>query len=189
MIIVIGKTCSGKDTIVNKLVNDYGYNKIITYTTRPMRDNEQQDVTYHFISEKEFLKMADNEAFAEARVYTTKLGVWYYGTALEDLERADDNSIIILSPEGCQHVLNKLKTKPTVVYVYAKINILFDRLKNRGDNHGEAMRRMSSDNIDFEYASSMADYIVDNSDNVPIDQLISSMKIYKKGINKFYRYR
>ena len=40
MIVIIGKTASGKDLIVKKLCNDYGYNKIVTYTTRPMRKGE-----------------------------------------------------------------------------------------------------------------------------------------------------
>ena len=50
MLILIGKTASGKDTILNQLVKKHGYKKIVTYTSRPMRKGEKQDVTYHFIS-------------------------------------------------------------------------------------------------------------------------------------------
>lgn len=35
MIVLFGKTCSGKDTIMKYLVEHYGYKKLVTYTTRP----------------------------------------------------------------------------------------------------------------------------------------------------------
>lgn len=37
MLILLGKTASGKDTVLNKLVREHGYKKIVTYTTRPKR--------------------------------------------------------------------------------------------------------------------------------------------------------
>ncbi len=40
MIILLGKTASGKDTILNRLAENYSYKKLITYTTRPMRKGE-----------------------------------------------------------------------------------------------------------------------------------------------------
>lgn len=36
LVVILGKSGSGKDSIVNRL----GLNKIIPYTTRPMRKNE-----------------------------------------------------------------------------------------------------------------------------------------------------
>ena len=30
MVIILGKTCSGKDTIVNKLIDLHGFKKIVT---------------------------------------------------------------------------------------------------------------------------------------------------------------
>lgn len=55
LLVLMGKSCSGKDTIANELVNKYGYESFVSYTTRPMRDGEVQDQTYHFISEDEFI--------------------------------------------------------------------------------------------------------------------------------------
>ena len=51
LLVLMGKSCSGKDTIANELVNKHGYESLVSYTTRPMRDGEIQDQTYHFISE------------------------------------------------------------------------------------------------------------------------------------------
>ena len=81
ILILVGKTASGKDTILNQLVKKHGYKKIVTYTSRPMRKGEKQDVTYHFISSQEFQKMIGQGLFAEYKTYNTEFGVWYYGTA------------------------------------------------------------------------------------------------------------
>ena len=56
MIFIAGKTCSGKTRIVSELCKKFGYKKIVTYTTRPIRDKEVDGVDYHFISEEEFEK-------------------------------------------------------------------------------------------------------------------------------------
>lgn len=56
MICIEGKSCSGKDTIVNILIQ-MGYTRAITYTTRPPRIGEIDGREYHFISEKKFLEM------------------------------------------------------------------------------------------------------------------------------------
>ena len=50
---IMGKTCSGKTRIVEELCKKYGYHKLVTYTTRPMRKAERDGVDYHFISAKE----------------------------------------------------------------------------------------------------------------------------------------
>ncbi len=63
MIVILGKACSGKDTVVNRLIEKYEYERIISYTTRPKRKGEIQDKTYHFISEDEFFSKIDSEFF------------------------------------------------------------------------------------------------------------------------------
>ena len=58
-ICLIGKSCSGKDTVTKELIS-MGYEKIITYTTRPQRNGEIDGIHYHFISEKLFKKMIED---------------------------------------------------------------------------------------------------------------------------------
>lgn len=73
MIILIGKTASGKTLIKEELIRR-GYSGIITYTSRPMRNSEKQDSTYHFISEEEFKQKIANDFFAEYKTYDTVFG-------------------------------------------------------------------------------------------------------------------
>ena len=63
-ICLVGKSCSGKDTVARELVK-LGYEKILTYTTRPQRPSELDGVDYHFITENEFKDMIKNKEFQE----------------------------------------------------------------------------------------------------------------------------
>ena len=175
MICIIGKTSSGKDCIVNKLVSEHGYKKIITYTTRPMRDGERQDVTYHFVSEEDFKWKVEDGFFAEWKTYNTEFGVWYYGTAIEDLENAEDNNIIILTPDGYRDVANKLSNKPISIYVYANNSTIKSRLIKRGDDPKEAERRLLHDNEDFKGIENEVDKIFYNNKGADIKDVVNNI--------------
>ena len=175
MIIIIGKTASGKDTIVNKLISLYGLKKVITYTTRSQRKGEKQDVTYHFISEEDFKQKINEGFFAEWKSYITVDGVWYYGTALEDLKNGEYNSVIILTPDGYRDVVNKLSKKPIAIYIYANNTTIKKRLLKRGDDKNEAQRRLEHDNEDFKGIENEVDKIVYNNDGTDIDEVIKKI--------------
>lgn len=181
ILILIGKTASGKDKTVNELVSKHGFKKVITYTTRPMRKGEKQDITYHFISEEDFRQKVKGRFFAEWKVYSTKFGTWYYGSALEDLEKADDNSVIILTPQGYRDVKNRLSKKDIVsIYLYANNDTIKRRLVKRGDNHDEAERRVKDDNKDFKGVENEVNKIVYNNDGTDIDDVIDKILEFVK---------
>lgn len=175
MIIIIGKTASGKDMIVNKLISLYGLKKVITYTTRSQRKGEKQDITYHFISEKEFKQKINEGFFAEWKTYITEFGIWYYGTALEDLEKADEKSIIILTPDGFRDVKEKLGNDITSIYIYANNSTIKKRLMMRGDDNNEAQRRLEHDNEDFKGIENEVDRIVYNNDGTNINEVVQKI--------------
>lgn len=172
MIIIVGKTCSGKDTIVNKLISLHDFSKIIIYTNRPMRKGEKKDITYHYISTDEFLKKIDEGFFAEWKSYDTEFGTWYYGTALEDLENVGDNTVVILPPDRYRIICKKLKKKPKCIYVYANNSTIKKRLIARGDNKEEAVRRLEHDNEDFKDFEYEADKIFYNNEGTNIDTVV-----------------
>lgn len=175
MVILIGKTASGKDSILNILTAKYGYTKLITYTTRPMRANEKQDITYHFTSDEDFQNKIEENFFAEWKSYDTEFGIWYYGTALEDLENADDKTVIILTPDGYRDILNKLSQKPKSIYVYANNSTIKERLLKRGDNKDEAQRRLEHDNTDFKGIENEVDKIFYNNKDNDIDEVVQKI--------------
>lgn len=98
--LVIGKTCSGKSTYVNKLLmdsyNDKPMKRIIMYTTRPKRYGELNGVEYYFISDIDFINLDLSDQLLESKKYdvinpnTGDNEVWYYGTPiLKDYKEQD----------------------------------------------------------------------------------------------------
>lgn len=172
MLILLGKSGSGKDTIANFLVDHCGYRRIITYTTRPIRPGETQDVQYHFISDEEFQEKVSHGFFLEYKVYHTEFGDWYYGSAKEDFEKADYNTLVILTPEGYLDLLwNMKEITHDAVYIKVDVEELQRRLKERGDNELESIRRLAHDNKDFEFVEDIVDRVVINQ-NKTIEEVV-----------------
>lgn len=183
MLVIIGKTCSGKDSILNNLVKEYGYIKLITYTTRPIRDGETQDKTYHFVSEEDFLDKVNSGFFLEYKKYETVNGVWYYGSAKEDYEKANDKTIVILAPSGLSALRlwanrNKIDLDIISLYIYANNKTICNRLKKRGDKKEETERRIKADNADFDGVQNFVDRIFYNNERNDLDMVVKSINDY-----------
>ncbi len=151
---IVGKTASGKTTLVDQLVKEYGYSKVVTYTTRPMRNGEVDGRDYHFVSDEDFSKMKENGEFLETTSYNTKFGRWSYGSKPEDYEGLD--KVVILNPDGLKALKNS-SVKCFVVYLSAKDETIRYRLDKRGDAKEEAERRIAADNEDFKCIESLCD--------------------------------
>ena len=74
MLILVGKIGSGKTTVVNELVQNFGYEKAVTDTTRPKRPGEIEGVDYHFLTKEEFDKNKENGLYAETVTYNATFG-------------------------------------------------------------------------------------------------------------------
>lgn len=184
IIVLAGKSASGKNFVARKL-EEHGYKTIVTYTTRPKRKGEKQDITYHFISDEEFKQKIDEGFFAEWKSYITNEGVWYYGSSLEDLENADNKSVIILTPAGYRDVKNKLENENiTCIYLYANNATLKERLAKRGDDSKEADRRLAHDYADFKDFEYEADRVVynnyDEKISAVVDKILNIVKSKKE---------
>lgn len=182
MIIIVGKSGSGKDSVVKKLTNFYDYKKIVTWTTRPMRPKEIQDVTYHFTDEETFEEKIEEGFFAEWKKYESIEGTWYYGTALLDLTTFNENKIIILTPDGYQDIKDIISKDTLTVYLKSKNRILKSRLKKRGDNPKEIKRRLRHDKKDFKGIEKEVDVVIENNkrDLWDIAKMIEEMDAIRK---------
>lgn len=183
MIILTGRSCSGKDTIVNELIK-LGYTRLVTYTSRPKRIGEIDGVTYNFINIEEFLTKYIEGFFLEARHYHTADGVWFYGSSISSFENADDISICILTPSG----LRKLREN-FIPFTSFLIDISDEEIKKRqelrGDNETElkrkeAERRFKSDKLDFANIDGLIDFTINNENK--------SAEEVAKEIDRLYRY-
>ena len=178
--VLTGKTSSGKDSIKKKLIKKYGYNDIVTYTTRPKRRGEKDGVNYHYITNEEFERKIANNFFAEYKSYKVANGeTWYYGCALEDFDKhKDDKAIIILTPNGVRDIIDIVKDNIIVIYVYANQKTIKTRLEERGDNRAEAERRINQDNKDFYRWEAEADKIIYNNLENNIEDVAQKINEY-----------
>ena len=66
LIVVSGPSGAGKDTIVNRVVDDMKDTKIsVSMTSRKPRGKEVEGVDYYFVSKEEFEQRIENDEFLE----------------------------------------------------------------------------------------------------------------------------
>lgn len=90
---LMGKSASGKDTIYEELLKDQSLHlsPLVPWTTRPIRDGEQDGVDYHFTDQKGLKRLEDEGRVIEERTYQTVLGPWTYFTVNDEtLEKGGD---------------------------------------------------------------------------------------------------
>lgn len=85
MYLIVGRTGSGKTYLAN-LLSKYGFNRVVSWTTRPKRPNEPEDA-YHFCN-----KLPD-----EKLVAYTKINGYEYGVTKDDLKGKD---FYVIDPNG-----------------------------------------------------------------------------------------
>lgn len=176
---IMGKTCSGKTRIVEELCKRYGYHKLVTYTTRPTRKAEKDGVDYHFISAKDFEDKIHMGFFAEYKQYDTNDGVWSYGVAREELEHAENKTVLIVTPDGYRDIAKVYPDlKCRLLYIYANNKTIKNRASKRGDNTSEMTRRIKADSEDFKGVESLADKIIYNNDCDDLDMVLEKINDY-----------
>lgn len=174
MLLLLGKTATGKDTIQKELIK-IGMKSVVSYTTRPPRPGEVDGVTYHFITQEEFLNKYHNGFFAETTSYNVATGeTWYYGSAVEDLT---DEKVIIVNPYGLRQLKNIPSLNPIAFYITAGEETIWNRLRERGDNAVEARRRLNADNEDFANIENNVDFSFSNDLGIK-PELLAEMILY-----------
>lgn len=155
MIVIVGESASGKSSVAKYLMDNYGYKRIITYTTRDKRDNEEDGVDYYFIQPQHFETLRKQGFFAETASYNG----WLYGSAKEDYT---DDVVVVLTPKGLRSL--RLNGVNNIYSVYLNVPRRDRLIKclERGDNIEEAYRRSLSDVGQFDGISDEVDLVVKN---------------------------
>lgn len=146
-IMLVGPQASGKSTIQDALAQQ-GYEKIISYTTRPPRNNELDGIDYWFLNDDEFTAAFVDSELTCIRSYPTAMGIWRYGFAWKDLNRAVD-SVVVVDPSGYLELRNQMQDV-FGIFIDIPDDIRRKHLTVRGDNPIEVKRRWDADNKDFE---------------------------------------
>ncbi len=158
MLVMVGASASGKTEIAKILINDYRYQKMITYTTRPAREGEINGVDYHFLTEEAFQMQRNNREFLE----TVEYNGYHYGTAFSD---TFGQKVLIVDPKGANVLHEKLNGLAVFFYLETPEAIRADRMKTRGDAEATITERINKDRLRFKRESlNHIDYIVDTAE-------------------------
>lgn len=97
IVLLVGVSGAGKDTIKHRLLETGNYHHIVSHTTRQPRENggvlEQDGVEYHFVTPDAAINMLKNGEFVEAKEYSGNL----YGTSAAEIQWAKDTGKVAIT--------------------------------------------------------------------------------------------
>lgn len=149
IVAIIGKAGSGKDSLMKAILHhdtEKNLNEIISYTTRPIREGEQEGINYHYVSNEEFSQLVLENKMLEATVFNS----WGYGTAINSLNENKIN-IGVFNPAGVESLMKDSRINLKVFYIEAsdKERLIRQLSRESDPNIEEIFRRFKADEIDF----------------------------------------
>ena len=187
---IMGKSSSGKDSIFKEIKKRMPELKdIVLYTTRPIREGEQEGVEYHFVDEMVLHTMEEKGCVIEQRAYHTKCGVWKYFTADDgqvDLER--DNYLVIGTLESYKAMKDYYgEMKVVSLYVEVEDGMRLGRALEREQKqaepkYAEMCRRFLADQQDFSEEKISEAGISIRFENSDLDKCVENIIIYIKSM-------
>lgn len=140
VLLLVGGSASGKDSVANKLTMDKGYRQLISYTTRPRRGGEGD--THIFITNDEV------EQYQEDMIAYTKIGSFQYFATRQQLENSD---IYVIDPTGAKYLKQIVDDiKFITVHINLPEEVRFQRAIKRGDKKGNIIKRFIDESTRFE---------------------------------------
>jgi len=155
---IMGKSSSGKDTIFKLLLGreDLNLNRIVSYTTRPIRSGENNGDDYNFVSIEKKDELVESGKVIEIRKYDTVHGPWFYFTVDDESINLDSKDYLII---GTVESFVKIRDyygadKVLPIYIEVDDGIRLSRAleRERGQAHPkyeEMCRRFLADQQDF----------------------------------------
>ena len=132
IIYIMGKSATGKDTILKEIIKQTNMKRYIPYTTRPKRKKEVDNVDYFFIDDENISDFKKQGKIIESRTYNTvSEKPWTYLTILDDQLTSNENLITIGTLESLgtfsKYILENdldIKIIPIYIKVYPLIRFI-----------------------------------------------------------------
>jgi len=165
LFVISGPSAVGKTTIVRYLLDKKPeLSRVVTCTTRAIREGEQDGVDYIFLSKEDFRKKIENNEFAEfSEVYEN-----YYGVLLASIQESmkkNEISILVINWEGFQKVKRFVTENVTGIFINPpSIEELERRLRLRNtEDEGDIQKRLLTARLDIAHSNEY-DFSVENKE-------------------------
>jgi len=179
---LMGKSASGKDTIYKKVKEQLPELKtIVIYTTRPIREGEQDGVEYFFVNDNRLQQLQEAGKVIELREYNTVHGIWKYFTADDGQFDRDDHLIAIGTLESYVQLRKYFGDEKLVpIYIEVEDGLRLERAlarerQQREPKYEELCRRFLADAADFSVDKLNEAGITQKYFNVDMDKCISEI--------------
>lgn len=186
IVILIGKSASGKDTLQERLVKA-GLSPIVSTTTRPMRNGETEGKEYHFVSDEIFDQMISDRVFLECVSQKTSSGFHRYGSPMVNPKEKD--YVVILNPAGAADYLFHYGARNCLIfYLECSTPVRLKRAKERAKgsfSRNEWMDRLALDKERFRDVRELCDVTLNSE--LPVEVLAGTVtEVLKKYKRKIY---
>ena len=165
MIILSSPSGAGKTTLTKKISKEKNYKISISHTTRKPRTNEIDGVDYFFVSQEDFQKLIEENAFLEyANVFKN-----LYGSTKEKVFKNLENGFNVLFDidwQGTQQIKSKTLNYDLVSFFILppSKDVLLQRLISREENN-DAIIKMRMQQFDKDVLHwTDYDFVVVNED-------------------------
>ena len=188
---IMGKSAAGKDHIYSLLAEneELHLKKMILYTTRPIREGEENGREYFFTGEETRNRFREEGRLIEERSYNTIHGIWTYYTADDgqvNLEKYDYIGI------GTLESFVKLKEyygEDMVIPIYIEVEdgerlsrALFRERQQSSPKYSEMCRRFLADAEDFSEQKIQEAGIIRRFENKDLKNCTEEIILYIKAV-------
>ena len=184
LIIITAASGTGKTTLVHSLCERLDNLKVsISCTTRPKRPGEMDGVDYHFIDEKRFQEMVADNLFLEHELVFDH----HYGTPrkwVEDELHSGNDVILEIDWQGARDIRRLMPEQSISIFILPpSFATLEKRLRGRGQDSDETIRRRMQDNLEELSHYREFDYLVVNASlESALQELVRIVESRRKGI-------
>jgi guanylate kinase len=141
LIIFSGPSGVGKDTILDAWrARNPRVQRVVAYTTRPVRPGEQDGIDYNFVSPERFHELAESGAFLEHKEVFGN----HYATPLHDMEALLASGKIAILKIDVQGALSAMDLRPDALTVFImppSQEELERRIRSRGTDAPEVIEK------------------------------------------------
>lgn len=181
-IVISGPSGAGKDAICNLLFSKHeDLHRSVSYTTRPMRANEENRKNYIFIQKHNFINLIRSNQVFEYKIYADN----YYGVPMKDMKRAKEEDVVfIVEVDGAKAIKAK---RPDALLIFI---LPPDSKRLQVQQGGRGKERLEIAKREVQIANSIYDFIIVNDDiSESCIEVLNIIHMWKRNSINMYKNR